>query len=308
MDKLIQAFEKESLKIDGNLLKILKIVKNNNNNNTKKEIPNATPIHISVKSACCELNRKLNLNEMAKVIYNLMLVNNGPNYKFQGIEYKDIFKNNLKNNESSSQFYNSCTVVVKISNRYVNLKLFTNGSISMTGCKDDEDGEKAVKIFIEEMNNYDNIYNDHKDELLEYSNYRITMINGDYSIGYGIIREDLFDILKTDYKLFVTYEAIRYPGVKVSFMWNINNSIQNGICNCQKYCVGKGKKYDGNGEGRCKKVTIAIFQSGKIIINGSKSLQQTNDAYNYINIILNDNYDKIIRYSIIDCLNNDYKQ
>lgn len=305
MDKLIQAFEKESLEIDDNLLKILKIVKNNNN---AKEIPEPSPIHISVKSACCELNRKLDLTEIAKVIYNLMLVNNGPNYKFQGIEYKDIFKNNLKDEEGSSQFYNSCTVVVKISNRYVNLKLFTNGSISMTGCKDDEDGEKAVKIFIEEMNNYDNIFNDEKEELLEYSNYRITMINGDYFIGYGIIREELFDILKTDYKLFATYEAIRYPGVKVSFMWNSNKDIQNGVCNCSKYCLGKGKKYDGNGEGRCKKVTIAIFQSGKIIINGSKSMQQTNAAYNYINKILNENYDKIVRYSIMDCLNTDTKE
>ena len=85
-------------------------------------------------------------------------------------------------------------------------------------------------------------------------------------------------------------------------MWNQKTNMQNGICECSTYCKGKGAQYDGNGENRCKKITIAIFQSGNIIITGSKSMQQTYDAYDYINDLLIKNYKKIVRFSIMDCV------
>ena len=38
----------------------------------------------------------------------------------------------------------------------------------------------------------------------------------------------------------------------------------NGICNCKTQCNGKGKN------GFCKKITVAVFNSGKIIITGGQ--------------------------------------
>ena len=40
-----------------------------------------------------------------------------------------------------------------------------------------------------------------------------------------------------------------------------------GICKCDCNCNGKG---EGLGIGDCKRVTIAVFNSGKIIITGGK--------------------------------------
>ena len=302
MEKLVAIFEKESIDVNDKLLKFIKIM---NEKNTEKDIEKPSELYVSTKSACCKLNILLNLNEVSKIIYNLILINNNDiNYTFQAVQFKDLYLNNLNKKKKKKQlFYNSCTIVVKHNLRLINIKLFLNGSISMTGCKDDNDGLNAVKLLVNNIKKYDNIYKNIEDKgKVEIQDYRITLINSNYSINFNIIRQNLYELLQNKYKLFVSYEATRYPGVKISFMWNKNKPVHNGICECSTYCKGKGPQYDGNGENKCKKITIAIFQSGNIIITGSKSMEQTYDAYNYINKLLTKNYKKIVRYSIMDCV------
>ena len=43
----------------------------------------------------------------------------------------------------------------------------------------------------------------------------------------------------------------------------------------------------------CKKITIAIFQSGCVIITGAQSLLQINEAYAWINEIIFSNKDSV---------------
>ena len=62
-----------------------------------------------------------------------------------------------------------------------------------------------------------------------------------------------------------------------------------------------------DGDGDCKKVTIAIFQSGNTGINGSRSLEQIRTAYNFINQIIKDYYEDIVRYSILNIDNYEIK-
>ena len=49
------------------------------------------------------------------------------------------------------------------------------------------------------------------------------------------------------------------------------------------------------GNGDCKKVTVAIFQSGKIIITGAQNYSQIKEAYLFMNRVLDDNYELIKR-------------
>ena len=51
-----------------------------------------------------------------------------------------------------------------------------------------------------------------------------------------------------------------------------------GKCYCKGLCTGKG---DGIGDGKCKKITISVFQSGSVII-GAKTYTQIIDAYEFI--------------------------
>ena len=52
---------------------------------------------------------------------------------------------------------------------------------------------------------------------------------------------------------------------------------------CDKICNGQG---DGKSETSCKRITIAIFQTGSIIITGARNLNQLEEAYDFMNTIL----------------------
>jgi hypothetical protein len=95
-----------------------------------------------------------------------------------------------------------------------------------------------------------------------------------------------------------TYEPEIYPGVKICYSWNEDyqdrNQYREGRCYCTERCTGKGKKDSvARGNGNCKIITICVFQSGKIIITGGKSLKQTHDAYYFINRVLKNHYETI---------------
>ena len=118
------------------------------------------------------------------------------------------------------------------------------------------------------------------------------LINSDFNINFRIKRNILHSILKDNYQIVSRYEPGIYPGVNNKFYWNINNkgTSQEGKCICQGKCTGKGK---GNGDGDCRKITIAAFQSGSIIITGARTILHIEDAYNFINKVIKDNYELI---------------
>ena len=64
-----------------------------------------------------------------------------------------------------------------------------------------------------------------------------------------------------------------------------------GICECENMCDGKGC---GCGDGNCKKVTIAAFASGKILLTGAQNSKQLSEAYNFIKTFIKDNEERVI--------------
>ena len=127
--------------------------------------------------------------------------------------------------------------------------------------------------------------------------YKIVLINSDYYLGFEIKRDKLHDILVNKYQTFSSYEPCIYPGVNSKYYYNesyLNNEYE-GKCYCDIYCDGSGT---GNGNGQCKKITVAIFQSGSIIITGARSMEQIGYAHKFINGIIDVNYNKIKRDDI----------
>lgn len=181
----------------------------------------------------------------------------------------------------------------------VNIKIFRNGKIQMTGLKYMELGNIMMSKVINIIKNiYDNISKEIVDDIknLNQSNYQICLINSDYKIGFEVKRDAIFKTVSYDYDNVCSYEPCIYPGVKIQYFWNIHNTSKNGICCCKdQSCYDKKKSGDGYSDGECKRITIAIFQSGCIIITGSQTLNQIDDCYEYINKVLYDNLDKIER-------------
>ena len=250
------------------------------------------PLRISTRTATSKINSTIDL----KKLYDNLDIDNNIKYIEYGSEIcKGESKKVLskKKKETKKVFFNQITILIKLDYLYNNIKLFNNGSISMTGVKSETIGRRSVELLFNkliEINKNTELFNN-KEPIIEF--YKIVLINSDYDIGYEIKRSELHQILVNEYDIYSSYEPCIYPGVNSKYFWNKtykNKSLypNDGKCYCDKICTGKGK---GIGSGQCKKVTISAFQSGSIIITGANSIEQITDCYNFISRILSNHHD-----------------
>lgn len=207
---------------------------------------------------------------------------------------KGFHKKQNKKKETQKRFDNQTTLLIKyydvVMNDFfkVNCKVFKNGNIQMTGLKYINQGLKVLQFLIDNLPS--NLLEKSKKDCAPI-NYRIRLINCDFRTGFEIRRDKLCKIIQASSNIYCSYEPCIYPGVKIKYNYNKIDTSKDGICKCKVSCSGKGC---GDGIGQCKSVTIAVFQSGCIIITGGQSHEQIMDTYNYINTQLKMNMDKII--------------
>jgi TATA-box binding protein (TBP) (component of TFIID and TFIIIB) len=218
-------------------------------------------------------------------------------------EYPKKRRNVKKTSDKKTSFDNQVTVLYKTTN-YPNLKIFKNGNIQLTGVKNKDDVNIIIDEIIKEIKRIYSINNnittceDYENKLGFY-NFHIRMINTDFKTftdetftdKFLIRRKILHKILMSDlYNNKCSFEPGKYHGVKLEFFWNKNKEIQDGICNCSDHCFGKGS---GLGNKNCKKITVAVFESGSVLITGGVSFEQINEAYNYITTVFKNHKDEI---------------
>ena len=212
-------------------------------------------------------------------------------------------KRNIKQTNKKTSFDNQVTVLYKSEN-YPNLKIFKNGNIQITGVKDKDNVAIIVNQVIEELKR---IYKDNKElsttedfnYKIQFTNFHIRMINTDFKTycdnehkeKFLIRRKVLHKLLISDmYNNKCSFEPCKYHGVKLEFYWNKCKEKQDGICNCKNHCFGKGS---GNDINNCKKITIAIFESGSVLITGGVSFEQIDNAYLYITNIFKNHINEL---------------
>ena len=215
---------------------------------------------------------------------------------------KDSVKKNL--------FDNQVTTIFKINDNYLpNLKIFKNGNIQITGIKDKNIVETIINFIVIEIKRIHEINSELTTNIndITFNNFVIRMINTDFKsyldekmeTKFLIRRKILHKILISElYNNKCSFEPGRYHGVKLEYFWNSNKEKLDGICVCKKHCFGKGT---GKGENNCKKITIAIFESGSVLITGGISFEQIDEAYKYITTIIN-NHKKEIQKSDLQLL------
>ena len=159
--------------------------------------------------------------------------------------------------------------------------------------------KKAIKVAakdgdIFQINTVDKKYkySVHKDEV-----EKIGMINSDFNVGFPINNNKLYKLINKN-KIKSSYEPSDYPGVIVYYYWNKNhsklkiNDTNLGRCSCEEHCAIKGKK---NG---CIKITLFVFQSGHVVITGSRNTTQIKDCFKFIrNYLINNKEHFIGEYS-----------
>lgn len=195
-------------------------------------------------------------------------------------------KKKRKNSTKKKVFYNQLTIVVYIAeNNYMNIKLFSNGKIQITGCKSLADVSIGLNKLIKNilLYNIDNIFTENKE--LTYNEPVVEMINSNFNVNFSIDLSKLYYILdkklrnNDKYIIAVSYESLMYPGINLKFA---NLDEKTGFTK-NKY---NQIRYN-------KKISLFIFSSGNIIITGANNHNQINLSYNYINNILKENYSTI---------------
>jgi len=265
----------------------------------KKEIKNLpNGISISTMCASCKLNTRLNIPNIEKylllnpddiltvkkskeVMRSLIAIKNKP----KRIKKMDTKKK--QQDTSKNHFYNQVTVVVRVTHGQVkdlneapkiNMKLFRNGSVQMSGCKSIkniniainklisklkevkgkiEDGKIIEKTFIDEPDN------------ISVKDFKIDMINSNYQVSMQIDRDKLYNLLIKK-KIKSSYEPCIRACVIIKYIPTVDNLEH-------------------------KEVSVFIFQKGNIIITGARSQSHILSAYNYMNEIILTHKDEIIK-------------
>ena len=232
-------------------------------------------LRISTMTQIAEISSKINLNNLYKYLEPTDTIR----YLSFGSELSkgEITKKIKKPRKDKEKkfFYNQITIHIFFE-KIVNVKIFNNGRIQMTGLKSSEQGKEVIKIFLEEVNKLSEEY---KKEIYEVVNPKFTwiktvLINSDFDLHYKVDREALHRSI-IDEGYYSSFEPCIYPGVNIKYYYN-KFKENNGICDCEKMCNGKGK------DNTCKKITVAVFNSGKIIITGGNSMEHIEIAYNFI--------------------------
>ena len=245
-------------------------------------------LRISTMTAISSINSDINLTNLYKnIVPNELItyIQHG-SLGIKGESKKQKRKSRVPKKQKS--FFNQVTLHVNC-NKIVNLKLFNNGKIQMTGLKYETLGEKVLQSLLPHLQELDTQSDDTQSDTkilshnqqLTYEPFNIVLINSDFSIGYKVKRELVHREI-VDAGMYSSYEPCIYPGVNIKYYYN--QDTDNGICQCNLMCNGKG---NGCGDGCCKKVTIVVFMSGQIIITGARSRDQLELSYNFISKFIN---------------------
>lgn len=215
------------------------------------------------------------------------------------------FESNSINKNSGENFYNQYTIIVNAhDNVYLNVKLFNNGSIGISGCKDLNDANIVINkvifklkeiLMIKKKSHNQNDQDDQDDQdnqniqcqnllkeikfvvnpdEIQFSNFKVNLINTNFAVNYNINKEELLSLLTANgvFCIIATNHA----------------------------CVNvKHKIIEDNKENT---VSIFVFQTGNIIITGAKKTEHVRSAYNFIVNFLNKNKNKIMKKNIANIL------
>lgn len=272
-----------------------------------------TKLRISTMTICCQVGGLINttfLYNSFVIPHNILNTNDKLKKKYKpelselfiGCKAEDYAPKGYFEKEKKKNFFNSASLNLLIyDNKCINIKVFKNGQLQMTGVPSEQYGRRAAECVIQLFRSIPNKCTpdgvvqkivDDKSQL-GVVNFKTCMINSDYYCGTPVRRDNLHYILEHKYDLSANFEPENYQGAKLEYFWNTSTvgSPHEGKCMCEKTgakkCIGKG---GGFGIGDCKKITISTFQSGKVIVTGGRSLQQLEDAYRFINVIFRDNF------------------
>ena len=251
-----------------------------------------TPLRISTLVTTGHFGSTINLTKLFEQIKGVIIPIGYPAEGFMKMEHESKVVGHsardmlTKRRVSDKTFFNQSTIVIRMKRddsdelKEVNVKLFANGGFQMTGVTSEEFSKKAIEFMLKKITELPDTISE---QPLTLHKFAIQLLNSDYKINTLLKRAELHRILCQEYHLSSTLETTIYQGVNTKYYYNEASPTKRGICMCPKFCNGQG---DGTAIGKCKKITIAAFQTGSIIITGARNRAQLDEAYTFINNVL----------------------
>jgi hypothetical protein len=267
-----------------------------------------SPLRVSTMTTTVQLGVKINIPRLYETVPLLPYwnLNNGILKIQTGTSSRGVSCVNLMKQEKKSKgkvakaFFNQATLVIRrevspLHWKEINVKLFKNGGIQMTGIRSSEMAQETMSWLLEHLQTnctelFDGTPHIHK--------FQVHLINSDFSIGAPIRQEALHSLITSKYHLPCLYETTVYQGVKTKYFFNDSPVIpgREGRCNCPTLCKGDGT---GSGLNQCKKITISPFQTGQVIIQASGlpdgSIRHIHQAMKFIQSVFVDHSSEVIR-------------
>jgi TATA-box binding protein (TBP) (component of TFIID and TFIIIB) len=268
--------------------------------NVKENEIKGLPKGVSISTMCakCKLGTKLNLNEIYTHLelneddILTVKVNQEKIRTILPVKEKKRRMSKRKKSSKANPFYNQITIVMRIYEgdkdvvykenkngenvrcldkiKKINLKLFKNGSVQMSGVKNYKYTNRALNKLVyrlsESINGIDFVEDKNS---ITISDFNIYMINSNYRINIHVNRKKLFEILNKK-KIKSSYEKCIRACVIVKYCPTIKNDEE-------------------------KEVSLFIFEKGNIIITGARNLEHIVESYNYINNIIFEHIDEITK-------------
>ena len=243
-------------------------------------------IKISTICASCHIGTEFNLDNIFKHISLkpedvLVVKRNNQNLR-SIITLKETKRRSKTEQEKkkTTSFQNSLTMVIRKNHHpvskeeldnegKVNLKLFNNGAIQMSGCKDLDGVNLVLNKLVAMLKKGKRIKKNGVEEKIEYvtepskvkiNGFKLDMINCNYRVRVTINREKLNNLLIMK-KIKSSYEPCIRACVIIKFVPETENPTK-------------------------KEISIFVFEQGNIIITGAKNQSQIEQGVKFINNIL----------------------
>ena len=166
------------------------------------------------------------------------------------IRRKGALTNGFEWSLKSTAFYNQVTVGYEDQYSNKSIKMFPNGSVQVAGCSDLRDCKRIMNqlaFLVQRILE--------REEPLKMENFRVVMINTNFSMNSSVNLMKVIDVLSADPSFVVSFNPERYSAVKVKFHPASNT----------------------------KQVTASVFSTGKIIVTGAETLREIALAYEVLN-------------------------
>lgn len=260
---------------------------------SKLEINNLPyDLEITTTTITCHIDVIFNVENIGKYFDNFDEYIIGKKYGDRTINnliaVKKFKSDKNKKKKEKKNFYNQVSIIFctfklegfdinKISKKEkyktLNIKLFNNGSIQMTGCKNLDNIVKSVELLFSKFKENNDKYKYYEGDLdiKNIDNFKIQMINTNFDMNFKINRNNLHNLL-LKHNIDSSYDPIIHPCVNIKYIPEI---YKNTIINNPRI------------------ISLFVFESGSITIAGSNSIEQIIGAYNFINKLILNNYNDL---------------